>query len=177
MPPRIRATLHGVQAVLNAGSDYVGRVAAWLVLLMMLITVWDVGMRYVFHSGSIRLQELQWHLFALIFLLGAAHTQHHNAHVRLDLVYHSRWFSDRHRALLDVLGTICFLIPFCLLVIFSSTEFVYQAMLHGEGSPDPGGLPQRWLIKAAIPAGFVLLLLQGVADLLARLLQLTGKQE
>ena len=158
--------------MLCAISEYTGRAVAWLVPLLVFITAWDVGMRYVFHSGSIRLQELQWHLFALLFLLGAAYTLRYGGHVRLDLLYRSRLVNARQRALLDLVGTVLFLVPFCALVAGTSMEFVYQAMVHGEGSPDPGGLPHRWLIKAAIPVGFGLLVLQGLADIADRIVRL-----
>lgn len=157
---------------LCALSEYTGRAVAWLVLLLAFVAAWDVGMRYVFHSGSIRLQELQWHLFSLIFLLGAAYTLRHDGHVRLDLLYRSRYVNARRRAILDLVGTVLFLLPFCALVLSASLEFVHQAMAHNEGSPDPGGLPHRWLIKAAIPVGFGLLLLQGLADLADRIVRL-----
>lgn len=167
----LRALSRG-RDVLCALSEYTGRVVAWLVLLLAFIAAWDVGMRYVFHSGSIRLQELQWHLFSLVFLLGAAYTLRHDGHVRLDLLYHSRYVNARQRAMLDLAGTILFLLPFCALVISASLEFVHQAMIHSEGSPDPGGLPHRWLIKAAVPVGFGLLLLQGLADIADRITRL-----
>ncbi len=77
-----------------------------------------------------------------------------------------RWMSRRRRALVNLVGTLVFLIPFCLLIIVSSWPFVHDAFVHGEGSPDPGGLAYRWLLKAAIPVGFGLLLLQGLATAL-----------
>lgn len=164
--------LRRLRRALSALSEYTGRAAAWLVPGLMLVVAWDVTMRYVLHSGSIRLQELQWHLFSLVFLLGAAYTLRHDGHVRLDLLYRSRWLDARSRALLDLVGSVLFLVPFCILVIGTSLDFVHQALVHGEGSPDPGGLPHRWLIKAAIPAGFGLLLLQGLADIADRLILL-----
>ncbi len=157
---------------LDALAETVGRMVSWLVLLLVLLIGYDVIMRYLFQQGSVALQELEWHLFALIFLLGAAYTQKHDGHVRVDILYRSRLVSGRGRALIDLVGTLLLLIPFCLLVIYSSWPFVESAWQHGESSPDPGGLPLRWLIKAAIPAGFALLLLQGVADALKSLLRL-----
>lgn len=144
-------------------SEWSGRIIAWLVLVMMLIVVYDVSMRYLFQSGSIMLQELQWHLFALIFLLGAAYTLRHDGHVRVDLLFRSRWVSVRGRALIDLLGSALFLIPFCVLIIVGSLPFIESSFQFSERSPDPGGLPHRFLLKAAIPVGFALLLLQGIA--------------
>lgn len=159
----VHRLLNGTAGAIEALSEWSGRLIAWLVLAMTLIIVYDVGMRYLFQSGSIRLQELQWHLFALIFLLGAAYTLKHDGHVRVDLFYRSRFLSERARAAIDLLGTALLLIPFCALIISGSVPFVENAYRFGEGSPDPGGLPHRFLLKAAIPLGFALLLLQGVA--------------
>ncbi|MFQ5488999.1 MAG: TRAP transporter small permease subunit [Gammaproteobacteria bacterium] len=150
-------------AAIEAVSEWSGRAVSWLMLLMVLVISYDVAMRYLFQSGSVALQELEWHLFALIFLLGAAYTLKHDGHVRVDVFYQSRRLGPRGRAWIDLLGCLLFLIPFCLLVINASLPFVENAYHLGEGSPDPGGLPHRYLLKAAIPVGFALLLLQGVA--------------
>lgn len=162
--------------VLNSLSEWTGRLTAWLVLLMVLLIVYDVSSRYFFATGSVALQEWQWHLFALIFLLGAAYTLKHDEHVRIDIIYQSRWVGDRGRAWVNVVGGIFFLIPFCLLIIYSSWPFVQDAYLHQEGSPDPGGLSYRFLLKGAIPLGFALLMLQGVANSLSQFLYLLGYQ-
>ena len=126
-------------------------------------------MRYLFRSGSIGLQELEWHLFSIIFLIGAAYTLKHDGHVRLDILYRSKFLNDRLRAWVDVFGALFILLPFCLLIIISAWPFVSQAYIHNEASPDPGGLPARWLIKTMIPAGFCMLLLQGIAEILKKL--------
>jgi TRAP-type mannitol/chloroaromatic compound transport system permease small subunit len=152
-----------IASVIEAISEWSGRIVAWLVLVLVLITAWDVSMRYLFQSGSIRLQELQWHLFALMFLLGAAYTLKHDGHVRVDVLLRNPRIGPRGRALVDLLGTIFFLIPFCVLVIKGSLPFVENSWRFDEASPDPGGLPHRYLLKAAIPIGFALLLLQGIA--------------
>lgn len=159
---------------IEAISEWSGRAVAWLVLALVLITAWDVAMRYLFQSGSIRLQELQWHLFALMFLLGAAYTLKHDGHVRVDVFLRNPRIGPRGRALVDLLGTVLFLIPFCVLVIKGSVPFVENAWRFGESSPDPGGLPHRFLLKAAIPLGFALLLLQGLALAIRSVLVLRG---
>jgi len=152
-----------VSALINRISEGIGRLSAWLVVLMVLLICYDVAMRYLFQSGSIALQELEWHLFALVFLLGGAYTLKHDEHVRVDVFYQSRWMNDRRRALLDIAGCLFMLLPFCGLMIYSSIPFVMQSYGWGETSPDPGGLPYRWLLKAMIPFGFALLALQGLA--------------
>ena len=150
-------------------SEMCGRALAWLVLALVLLVGYDVMMRYFFLSGSIAIQELEWHLFSLIFLLGAAYTLKHDDHVRLDLVYRSRFMSDYRRAWINLVCSLLFLIPFCILIIKSSWPFVSQAYQFAEGSPDPGGLPYRWVLKAAIPLGFFLLIIQGIGEALKNL--------
>ncbi|RME33591.1 MAG: TRAP transporter small permease subunit [Gammaproteobacteria bacterium] len=172
MSNHLQTRIGRVAGLLESLSETVGRLVSWLVLLLVLLIGYDVVMRYLFQQGSVALQELEWHLFSLIFLLGAAYTQKHDGHVRVDILYRSHLVSPRGRVWIDLAGTLLLLLPFCLLVIWSSWPFVESAWEHGEGSPDPGGLPLRWLIKAAIPAGFVLLLLQGVADALRNLVRL-----
>lgn len=154
--------------------ERLGSAVSWLSLAMVLLIGWDVMMRYLFQSGSVALQELEWHLFSILFLLGAAYTLKHDGHVRVDILYKSRLLSDRSRAWVDMLGSLVFLIPFCLIIIINSATFVESSYTFAESSPDPGGLPYRWLLKAMIPAAFSLLLLQGISMAcknLARLLE------
>lgn len=165
--------LRGTVVVIEAINEWIGRLVAWSVLAMVLIIVYDVLMRKFFSIGSVPLQELQWHLFALLFLLGAAYTLKHDGHVRVDILYQSNWLGDKGRAWIDLLGSTLFLIPFSLLIIVSSYPFVESAWLSNEGSPD-GGLPYRYLLKAAIPISFVLFILQGIANILRNSLFLSG---
>ena len=141
---------------------------------MVLVIAYDVAMRYLFQIGSVGLQELEWHLFALIFLFGAGYTFKHDGHVRVDIFYRSRYMNVRRRAWADLLGGVFFLLPFCLLIIISSAPFVDYAFSISEGSPDAGGLPYRFLLKAAIPVAFFLVLLQGVAHMLRSVQVLLG---
>jgi TRAP-type mannitol/chloroaromatic compound transport system permease small subunit len=141
---------------------------------MTLLVGYDVAMRYLFHRGSVALQELEWHLFALLFLLGAAYTYKHDGHVRVELFYQK--LGERGRAWVDLFGNVFFLLPFCALVIWSSWPFVYNAFIFSESSPDPGGLPYRFVLKAAIPLGFLLLALQGVAASLRSAVTLFARQ-
>jgi len=155
-----------VAGAIDHFTEKTGRAISWLVLALVLLICYDVAMRYLFHSGSIALQELEWHLFALLFLLGGAYTLKHDQHVRVDLVYSSRFISDRGRAIITIAGTVLFLMPFCLLVVLTSWPFVENAFHYREASPDPGGLPFRFLLKGAIVVGFGLIMLQGVAEIL-----------
>lgn len=147
-------------------SEWVGRLASWLVLALVLLICYDVLMRYAFQQGSIALQELEWHIFALIFLLGAAYTLKHDNHVRVDILFQSRFVSDRQRALINVIGTVVFLLPFCSLILITAWPFVENAFYYNEGSPDPGGLPYRFILKGSILIAFALLILQGLAELI-----------
>ena len=139
---------------------------------MVGLTLYDVTMRYLFRDGSVALQELEWHLFALVILFGAAYTLKHDEHVRVDLIYSSQRLSDRHRAFVDIFGNLFFLLPFAAMIIWTSIPFAYEAFIHAEISPDPGGLTHRWILKAAIPVGFILLALQGLANSITGLLGL-----
>lgn len=144
-------------------NEWIGRFSAWLVVALVLLVCYDVTMRYLFQAGSVALQELEWHLFALIFLLGAAYTLKHDEHVRVDVLYQAKWMTPRHRAMVNLIGCLLLLLPFCVLMIISAVPFVEQSYGWGEASPDPGGLPYRWLLKAMIPLGFVLLVFQGLS--------------
>ena len=161
--------LQKIRNCLDSISEITGRGVSWLVMVLVLLVSYDVTMRYLFNSGSITIQELEWHLFSLIFLLGSAYTFKHDDHVRLDLFYQSHFCNEVKRAWINLLGGIFLLVPFCILIIVCSWPFISRSFLHNEGSPDPGGLPSRWILKSAIPLGFVLLLLQGIADILKNL--------
>ena len=150
-------------------SEWSGKIVSWLVLAMVILVSYDVSMRYFFSSGSIALQEMEWHIFSFIFLIGAAYTLKHDDHVRLDLFYQSRFMNDYRRAWVNLFGSIFMLIPFCVLIIYCAWPFVSLSYISVENSPDPGGLSYRWLLKAVIPAGFALLLLQGLSEVLKNL--------
>jgi TRAP-type mannitol/chloroaromatic compound transport system permease small subunit len=155
--------LEPVAKLIDKINETVGRLSGWLVVVLVLLICYDVAMRYLFQAGSVALQELEWHLFALIFLLGAAYTLKYDEHVRVDIFYQAHWMTTKRKALVDLFGCLFMLLPFCWLMIYSSIPFVTAAYGWGEASPDPGGLPYRWLLKAMIPIGFALLALQGVA--------------
>ena len=157
-------------------NEAIGRAASWLVLAMVLLICYDVTMRYFFHQGSVALQELEWHLFALIFLLGSAYTLKYDNHVRVDILYQSHYLSNEHRALINIFGILFFLLPFCVLILITTWPFVENAYYYLEGSPDPGGLPYRYLLKGSILVAFTLLILQGLAELLRNYLIL-AKQD
>lgn len=161
-PADAAARLSHLAERLSLVAEHTGRAVAWLALLLVLVVCYDVAMRYLFRGGSIAVQELAWHFYALLFLLGAAYTLRHDGHVRVDLVYQR--LSPRTRAWIDLTGAVLFLLPLCAVIIATAVPFAYQAYVHAEGSPDVGGLPYRFVLKSAIPLGFALLALQGIAQ-------------
>lgn len=158
---------------LESISTWCGERIKWLTTALVILIFTDVLLRYLFAHTRVWIIELEWHLFALIFLIGAAHTLKVDQHVRVD-VFYANW-SARKKALVDLMGTLVFLIPWCLVVIYTGFDYAGNSLAIGESSPDPGGLPARYVIKFAIPIGFVLLLLQAVAVLLRSVRTLLAK--
>lgn len=153
-------------------SEWTGRLVYWLVLAMVLIGAYNALVRYVAPELSSNMYlELQWYLFALVFLLGAAYTLRHDAHVRVDVLYGR--LSRKGRAWVNVLGTLLFLLPFCALMLWTSWPAVVNSWAVREVSPDPGGLP-RYPIKTMILVGFAFLALQGVSLLIKEIAVLRG---
>ena len=159
----MQTLIHNLASGIDAFSEWCGRIVSWCVLIIVLIIIYDVLMLYLFQRSSAAIRELEWHLFAVIFLLGAAYTLKHEGHVRVDIFYQGRWMNDRRRAWVDLFGVIFLLIPFCVLIVSSAWPFVENSYAMLEGSPDAGGLPFRFILKAVIPVSFVLLILQGVS--------------
>jgi TRAP-type mannitol/chloroaromatic compound transport system permease small subunit len=142
-------------------NEWVGRVVAWATAVVVVVVFVDVVMRYVFNTSFVFTQELEWHLFAFIFLMGAGATLLKDGHVRVDIFYQRA--GPKTRAWINLIGVLLFLIPGCVMIIVTSLPFVQSSYAVLEGSPDPGGIPYRFILKACIPAGFTLVLLQGVA--------------
>jgi len=137
-------------------SHVIGYLCSGLMLVMMLNIFYDVFMRYLFKSGSIALQEMEWHLFSVIILLGTSYALMEDSHVRVDVLYAK--FSDKKKALVNIFGAIVFMMPIALLVALSSVGLVMEAFTSNEISSDPGGLTHRWILKAFIPFSFWLLI-------------------
>ncbi len=146
---------------IDAVNSWVGRFVAWTTALVVAVVFVDVVMRYLFKTSFVFTQELEWHLFAFIFLIGAGYTLLKDGHVRVDIIYQK--LSLKAQAWVNLVGVLFFLIPGCLMIIVTSMHFVQNSFAIMEGSPDPGGIPYRWVIKACIPAGFSLVLLQGIS--------------
>ncbi len=167
-------TLKKVAQSIHWFNERVGRVASWLTTLLMLLVCFDVVVRYLFSETQAWIMELEWHLFGLIFLLGAGYAFRHDRHVRVDLFYAK--FSKRDQALVNLIGGVLFLLPWTLVLIVVSFEYANISFRIGEGSPDPGGLPARYIIKYAITIGLSLLMLQGLASIIDSWLVLKGEE-
>ena len=153
-------------------NEWVGRGVAWVTLALVVVIFVDVVMRYLFNTSFVFTQELEWHLFAFIFLIGAGYTLLHDGHVRVDIIYQRLGFKGR--AWINLLGVIFFLIPGCLMVMVTSWKFMVNSFMIMEGSPDPGGIPYRFIVKGCIPAGFLLLLIQGISLGIHSLMRILG---
>jgi TRAP-type mannitol/chloroaromatic compound transport system permease small subunit len=148
---------------------WIDRLNAWIgstvvtaaVLLFILVIFSNVVLRYVFNTSFVFLAELEWHLFAFVFLAGAGFTLLHDRHVRVDIFYSQ--MSRRRQAWVNLIGVACLLLPCCYLVLSTTIPWVVDAYKVGETSLDPGGIPARFVIKAALPLGYLLMLLQGVS--------------
>lgn len=166
--------------------DMLGTLAAALLICLVVIVAYNVIGRYAFRSSSLGLQELAWHFYAAIFLLGIPFALRTGSHVRVDILYER--FSDRTKALIDLLGCALFLIPTCVVIIWAGWQFTaasygfgvlpdsvggfFQQLVStgiGEKSQDPGGLLNRWIIKGVIPLSFLFLLLASAAFFINRL--------
>ncbi len=160
-----------LSSTLDAYSETVGKVLAWLLPLLMVNTCAVVFLRYGLELGSTYLQELSTYLHAAIFMLGAGYTLKLDGHVRVDIFY--RRFSPRHKAWVNALGTLVFLLPLCGYVLVISWDFVVHAWLIRETSAEPGGIPAVFLLKTLIPLMAVNLALQGVAEFCRAVVVLT----
>lgn len=158
-----QATLK-LQRAFERFADTLGVISAVLLLGLVANVFYDVVMRYLFNDVSIGMQELEWHLFSAIFLLGTAYALKVDGHVRVDLVYER--LPPRRQALIDMVGTVVFIWPFCLLVADYGIDFAAEAYSIGEISGDPGGLPMRWIIKGMIPLAFACVVVTSIGFLL-----------
>ncbi len=152
-----------------------GRIAAWAAVMMMLVIVFDVITRRFFVLASTKLQDFEWHLHAVLFLMTLGYAYVRNAHVRIDILQ-SRW-SPRTRAWVELLGAIVFLVPFCLAVLWYGWNFVVRSFLMNEASASQTGLPYRWIIKSFLLAGFALLLVSAIGSIARQIAILRGEPQ
>lgn len=160
-------------AWLDDVSEWLGRSLSWLVLAMMLIQFLIVVLRYVFSYSSIPMQESVMYLHAMVFMLAASYTLHHDGHVRVDIFY--RGLSARRKALVDLLGTLFLLLPVMTFVILVSWGYVGKSWRIFEGSPDSGGIHAVFLLKSLILVFAALMVSQGIVEITRSLMVMTGR--
>src|SRR5579885_739989 len=163
--------LLAVSSAIDQLNEKIGYICNLLVLFACLVSAGNAMVRYAFDYSSNGWLEAQWYMFAFLVMFGASYTFKRNEHVRVEIFY--LFLSERGQLWLDLIGTLCFLIPSCLLLSYLSWPFFMQAYNVGEISSNAGGLV-RWPIKIVVPVGFVLLALQGVSEVIKRIAALKG---
>lgn len=167
LPGRPRAktglTETGLADGIDDFVDVIGRVVAWITIAQVVLVAMDVILRYLFRIGPMDLQELEWHLISPIALIGMCYAQRHGDHVKVDIIYDK--FPEKTKNIIDLLAALI-TITVSVLIIYFAIGFVDQAYFIDEGSPDPGGLPHRWLLRSFIPVGFAILTMQALSNLL-----------
>lgn len=163
-----------LSGVIDAINMRLGGVIKWLILAAVLISTVNALVRKIFNQSSNAWLEAQWYLFGAVFMLGAAYTLLKNEHIRIDIV--TSHFSKRVRDWIDLLGHMFFLLPFAWIMIWHGFPFFMRSLQLNESSMNAGGLLQ-WPAKLLIPAGFVLLFVQGISELIKRIAILRGELE
>ena len=164
--------LLALSTAIDALNEKIGYLCNFLVLAAVVVSAANAMIRYAFDYSSNGWLELQWYMFAILVMFGASYTFKRNEHVRVEIFY--LFLSERGQLWLDLIGTLFFLIPSCLLLAYLSWPFFMQAYAVGEMSGNAGGLV-RWPIKFVIPSGFVMLALQGVSEVIKRIAALQGE--
>lgn len=152
---------------LGKAIDYLGNFCSLLMILMIMNVFYDVIMRYFFNDVSIGMQELEWHLFAGMFMFGIAYTLKEDAHVRVDIFYDA--MTKRKQAWINIFGSLVFALPITILILYYSWGYTFEAYEMGEGSADPGGLPHRWIVRSVIPLSAFFLILAIVHVVLSQI--------
>lgn len=155
--------LERISSACDRLTQEVGRISALLVIALVGLVLYDALARYFFKMGSISLQELEWHLFAVMFLLGIPYALKHNKHVRLDLFY--QHYSVRMRRILWIVANLLFILPLCAMILWYGYDFAHMSYVQQEVS-DSGGLSHRYLIKSAPLLAFALLALQSLSEVI-----------
>ena len=153
-------------------ARFFGRASAWLIIVLIAVIMTDVTLRHWFVIGSTKLQELEWHLHGALFLLALGWAYTRDAHVRIELA--SERFSPKTKAWVELTGCMVFLIPYVITVVWFGIDYVGYSVEYNEASPSATGLPNRWIIKAAIPFGFLTLGLAALSRMLQAVIFLFG---
>ena len=160
-----------LSALIDALNERVGRLSYWLILAAVLISAYNATVRYAFNMSSNAWLEIQWYLFSAVFLFCAGYALLHNQHVRIDVI--SGHLSKRGRAWIDILGTLFFLLPMAIAILWMSWPVFVDAYQSKETSANAGGLTV-WPARLMLPVGFLLLVLQGLSELIKRIAFLRG---
>ena len=164
-------SLLAVSRLIDALNEWVGRLTYWLVLVAVLVSAGNATIRYLFNMSSNAWLEIQWYLFSAVFLFCAGYALLHNQHVRIDVV--TGRLSKQAQAWIDILGTLFFLLPMALTILWLSWPVFVDAYRHNEVSTNAGGLIV-WPARLMLPVGFFLLILQGLSELIKRIAFLRG---
>ncbi len=152
--------------VIDRFIERVGQLISFLNIALVVLICIDVLLRYFFNATQKWVIELEWHMFALIFLIGGSYTFQKDKHVRVDVFYQN--FTEKKKLWINLLGNLLFLIPWCIVIMYASYKYANVSFSYFEKSPDPGGLPARYIIKYAIVIGFILLLVQAISDSISK---------
>ena len=166
--------LLGISRVIDSVNGLFGRIAAWMVLLCCVVSAGNAVMRKIFSYSSNSWLEIQWYMFGVMIMLGAAHVLNKNEHVRIDIIYGN--LSSRGQMWIDLVGAALFLLPVCAIIGWVSWPLFMNSYAINEISSNAGGL-LRWPIKLALPLGFLLLALQGLSEIIKRIGGLMGHAE
>lgn len=153
--------------MIDKAIKYLSYITAFVLALLVLLIVYDATARYIFSSGSVALQELEWHLFDVVILLGIAYALREDAHVRVDIFYAG--FSQKTKDRVNIISMLFFVLHFSFLIIYIGLDFVAMSFEQNEASSNPGGLGYRFLVKSLVPIAFVLLALQAIEEVRKRL--------
>lgn len=163
--------LLSLSRLIDAITYRIGKAVGWLILAAVIVSAVNASVRFAFNMSSNAWLELQWYLFGAVFLLGSAYTLQMNEHIRIDIV--SSRLSKRIRDWIEIIGILFFLMPLCLVMIYTSLPFAIRAFQTSEYSSSAGGLI-LWPAKILVPIGFMLLLAQGVSELIKRIAIMQG---
>ncbi len=154
----------GISKVLDRFVTGIGESAAWLNVVLIAVIITQVILRYVFSKGLVILEEMQWHLYAVVIMIGLSYCATHDSHIRLDLLHHR--FPQRRKEVIELFGTLFLLLPMVILILMHSWPFVSESFRIMEASDSVVGLPYRWVVKSFLLIGFGLLSLAGVSRLI-----------
>ncbi|MDC0932627.1 TRAP transporter small permease subunit [Arcobacteraceae bacterium] len=157
-----------LEKAFNKFADSIGFITSSAIILMIINVFYDVVARYYFHHVSIAMQEIEWHLFSVVILLGISYTLKEDGHVRVDVIYDN--LSIKKQAFINMFGAVFFILPITFLVGLSSIDNVLEAYEFMEKSGDPGGLEYRWIVKGLIPLSFLFLFITTIGFFIKNLI-------